>query len=484
MTVITNPKMKKFVEAKVNNDFGLTVDQVAEKCKNISRFSVLLGGNVAKVKEVLNAVKSKGVSPAFFAAYEKSEGYNSKWGWLNHTSIKGNPVQDAESVASWIVTQSKNTTDKPAWIDYANYKDFVPNSVKVAGNNHFKAMTGGIGKVVIAGTAAATWAVYYPNGLKASYNGVQDYADPITVMYKTIEEWGGSLDGGSSGGGGTDPDPDPKPPEIPEVPDIDFNDITQFLKNFGERITKEIEKMLTVNLYDYGQSHTQGNKFVKVDKTFKNIHKIKPTLNFKKVVNDLINSGLDGLDDVIGDILPPPKDPDPKPDPDPDPDPKPDPDPPSDNKMYFPINPKVQGVNFWVPPNYPNMDYGGYRSGRRHWAYDIGTLGNPNVKCYAVRSGKVLEVSNPLGIIVIKHSSDSYYSQYMHLNINQFKVKKGDTVKAGQQIGVLGGTGGYAIHLHIAISKNGVFGTQSDTINQRTYLKVTGNNKTSLSSPE
>lgn len=479
MAVIDNPKMKKFVEAKVSNDFDLTVDQVAEKCKSYGRFKAWLNSDVTEIKKILNTVKSNGVSPAFFASYEKTEGYNSQWGWLNHTKQQGSYNNDAMVTAKWIVTQSKNTTDNPAWIDFANYKDFVPNSVKVSGNKHFKGMkSGSIGKVVIAGTAAATWAVYYPNGLKASYNGVQNYADPITVMYKTIEEWGGSLDGGSSGGGGTDPDPEEPPDNT--VPDIDFNDITQFLESFGKNIVKEVEKMLIVNLFDYGQSHTQGNKFIKVDKTFKNIHKIKPTINFKQILDDMIKAGISGLDDVIGGILPPPKDPPTNPDPDPDPDP----DPPTDKKMFFPVNPKARGINFWTPPDQPNMDYGGTRTGRRHWAYDIGAGGNPNIKCYAVRAGEVLEVSNPLGIVVIKHSSDSNYSQYMHLNVNHFKVKKGDKVKAGEQIGVLGGTGGYAIHLHIAISKTGVFGTQADTLNPRTYLKVTGNNKTSLPSPE
>src|SRR5699024_7323395 len=152
-----------------------------------------------------------------FASYEKSEGYNSKWGWLNHTTAKGNPLEDSDSVSKWIVSQSKNMTDNPAWIDYGNPKDFVPTSVKTEGNAHFKTIkSGSIGRVVIAGTAAATWAVYYPNGLLKEYNGVQNYADPITVMYKTIEEWGGSITGGSP-----DPDPDPDP----DPPDIDFSGV-------------------------------------------------------------------------------------------------------------------------------------------------------------------------------------------------------------------------------------------------------------------
>lgn len=201
--VITNPKMKTFVESPISNDFGLTVDEVSQKCRNYGRFSAWLNGDVSRIKEVLNAVKNVGVSPAFFAAYERTEGYNASWGWLNHTSVNGSPLNDAKTVAQWVVNQSKNTSDKPAWIDFANYKDFVPNNIKQEGNAHFSTLPSGvIGKVVIAGTAAATWEVYYPNGLLAEYNGVQNYGTPINHMIQYIEEWGGTISG--SGGGDSD----------------------------------------------------------------------------------------------------------------------------------------------------------------------------------------------------------------------------------------------------------------------------------------
>src|SRR5699024_12232491 len=98
---------------------------------------------------------------------------------------------------------------------------------------------------------------------------------------------------------------------------------------------------------------------------------------------------------------------------------------------------------------------------------------NANVSCYAVRDGEVISVNaDNLGTVVIKHSSDKYYSQYMHLKLGAFTVKKGDKVKAGQKIGILGGTGGYVIHLHIAISKNGTFVKDYDLIIPVKYLKV------------
>src|SRR5699024_224885 len=134
--------------------------------------------------------------------------------------------------------------------------------------------------------------------------------------------------------------------------------------------------------------------------------------------------------------------------------------------------------------NQPDMDYGGSRQGRRHWAYATGTLGNANLPGYAVRDGEVLPVNaHKLRTVVIKHSRDKYHSPYNKSKSSLCTAHTTSHVKAAQKIGILRGTVGYAIHLHIAISKNGTFGTESDTINPRTYLKVTGNNKTDLPNP-
>src|SRR5699024_10126516 len=165
--VITDPKMRKFVHSSINNDFGLTIDQVANKCKSYGRFKAWLNSDVTRIKQVLNKVKENGVSPAFFASYERTEGYNSSWGRLNHTKLNRDPNLDVTSVSQLIIVQHKNTTDETAWIDYAKYKDFETTDIKQKGNADFANMkSGSIGKVIIAGTAAATWEVYYPNGLK------------------------------------------------------------------------------------------------------------------------------------------------------------------------------------------------------------------------------------------------------------------------------------------------------------------------------
>ena len=137
MAVIKDEKLDKYIHSKITNNFGLSVDTIASKVKNAGRFSAWLGGNTTKIKEVLNAVKNEGVSPAFFASYEVGEGYNASWGWLNHTVPQGDYLQDAKATAQWIVAQSKKMNEQPAWIDFANYVDFVPQSVKTAGNKDF-----------------------------------------------------------------------------------------------------------------------------------------------------------------------------------------------------------------------------------------------------------------------------------------------------------------------------------------------------------
>lgn len=197
---ILDEQLKKFIESNVADDFDLTVQQIAEKCKTYGRFSAWLNQDISRIVEVLNVVKNRGVSPAFFASYEVTEGYNSSWGWLNHTVPKGNPSQDAQSVSDWIVSQSKIMNSQPSWIDVGNPVDFVPQSVKTSGNQHFQSLPSGtIGRVVIAGTAAATWEVYYPQGLLKEYNKVQDYGKPLNNMMNLIISWGGTIDGSSGG---------------------------------------------------------------------------------------------------------------------------------------------------------------------------------------------------------------------------------------------------------------------------------------------
>lgn len=82
---------------------------------------------------------------------------------------------------------------------------------------------------------------------------------------------------------------------------------------------------------------------------------------------------------------------------------------------------------------------------------------------------KALKSTHPSGgfgyYVVIRHWFDGqfYTSLYAHMKPNSFKVKVGEKVKAGQQIGVMG-TSGYStgVHLHFEIWKGRTHGWSSN----------------------
>ena len=284
--------LKKYIHSQVSDDFGLSVDDVAKNVGGYGRFKFWLNGDQTRIKEVLNAVKDAGVSPAYFASYEAGEGYNGSWGWLNHTSPQGNPVQDAIATANWIKTQSKDMAGVPAWIDYANYVDFVPASVKEEGNADFQSLPSGtIGRVTVAGTAAATWEVYYPQGLSAAYNKIQDYGKPLTDQYKKILAWGGKIDGqgsesddddGSSNGndnGGSENDSGSI-----------GGSVVDMLKEAMTELIQKIEEAMNWHLHSIGTDKYFSNALFTLEKTFNNTYKISMGEKLLDDMKDLINS--------------------------------------------------------------------------------------------------------------------------------------------------------------------------------------------------
>lgn len=75
-------------------------------------------------------------------------------------------INAATGDSKYLASESKNMNSQPAWIDYGNNVDFVPQSVKNSGNASFANMpSGSIGRAYISATAATTREVYYPNGL-------------------------------------------------------------------------------------------------------------------------------------------------------------------------------------------------------------------------------------------------------------------------------------------------------------------------------
>lgn len=75
----------------------------------------------------------------------------------------------------------------------------------------------------------------------------------------------------------------------------------------------------------------------------------------------------------------------------------------------------------------------------------------------SIGGGKVTEVGydeNGYGNYVVVDHGNGYTSLYGHLQ--KATVKQGDTVSAGQQVGVIGSTGNSSgPHLHLRVHKNG-----------------------------
>lgn len=109
-----------------------------------------------------------------------------------------------------------------------------------------------------------------------------------------------------------------------------------------------------------------------------------------------------------------------------------------------------------------------------HWAIDIGG-GGVNHPIYATQDGIVTHNSwNDLTgwRLRIQHTGDPYHSQYQHLQV-QSPLSVGTAVRKGDTIGTMGTTGASSgIHLDFAISINGTFYTEQDTIDPEEYLQM------------
>lgn len=220
-------EVKKFLEHNLADGFGCDIDTVVEACKGSSRFAYWLGSNKSSVKSLLETVQSTGMSPELFAAKEMQEGYNRSWGWHNHTVPQGNATQDAIYVVNHTKEVANRSGGQPAWDDPGGGTvGVVPASVQAEGNAHYASLAKGtIGRAYVAMTAAATWSMYYPQALKRSVNGVQDYGNPLQGCIDLIKSWGGTI-GGSSSTGNQNPSPSvsttPTTPKTPNKPKQKF----------------------------------------------------------------------------------------------------------------------------------------------------------------------------------------------------------------------------------------------------------------------
>lgn len=221
----------------ISDDFGLTPRQVAEgflSHQDGRRIAGLAGVNdVGSLTRALETLEDFGVSPALMMSYAIAEGASAGGagganGWINHfgsggrqaqsradlnalfpppsgpyansvewTNVLGNAPADITMLQDAVIIYSRSyhSSANPAWVDFANNMQQPPMNIQTAANASFpdEFPEGTIGAAKIRLTAAAAWGVYYPPLLSGSYNGIQDYSNPLETQVRLIAEWGGTF---------------------------------------------------------------------------------------------------------------------------------------------------------------------------------------------------------------------------------------------------------------------------------------------------
>ncbi|MFK7981717.1 MAG: M23 family metallopeptidase [Saprospiraceae bacterium] len=91
-----------------------------------------------------------------------------------------------------------------------------------------------------------------------------------------------------------------------------------------------------------------------------------------------------------------------------------------------------------------------------HEGIDIATI-STNAMVYATADGivKTLDYDKKRGLFIIINHAFGFQTQYFHLN--HFFIREGQSVKAGEKIGLVGNTGrSTATHLHYEVLFEGV----------------------------
>lgn len=113
------------------------------------------------------------------------------------------------------------------------------------------------------------------------------------------------------------------------------------------------------------------------------------------------------------------------------------------------------------------LDFAPEKAGTKGW------------KVFAMRDGEIIQIGNHsiMGkYVIIKHSTDKYYSLYQHLE--KIYYNKGTKVKQGQAIGIMGTTGSSTgIHLHLVIGKGYPINQSAggNTIDPAVYMRMDNN---------
>lgn len=179
-----------YAKNMITDLFSADYEKVYASYLNFPRIQNWGIANRTAFNELNEIIRLEGVSPVFFWAYEGSEGYHPDLSFLNHFYRDGsNYKEEARRTARW-VKETSLQNGSLAWYD-AQYPYYTSPPDKQEVGNAYMADTkpGMIARVMLQGTAAATWAMFDPDALKGSVNGVQDYADPFAHQISLIKSW-------------------------------------------------------------------------------------------------------------------------------------------------------------------------------------------------------------------------------------------------------------------------------------------------------
>lgn len=183
---------EEYAKNMITDEFDVDYEKMFNSYLGFPRIQAWGLNSRASFNQLNEIIRSQGVSPVFFWAYESGEGYNPSTSFLNHFYTNGSSAQEeCRRTAAWVKSESQ-TSGALAWYD-AMYPYYTSPADKQAKGNAYMAETqpGMIARVMLKGTAAATWAMFDPDALSGSVNGVQDYSDPFKHQMSAIASWQG-----------------------------------------------------------------------------------------------------------------------------------------------------------------------------------------------------------------------------------------------------------------------------------------------------
>lgn len=164
-----------FAKSPINASFGV------DKQKMLSDFAARdhrVHAWGVDVNRLYDTVKSQGISPEWFFAYDLCEQDPMYYSWLNHFAYRNpDPYQDAINVCNWIKRFANSDSFNPA----TGYGAYATPQMTAQWNQEFH--KGTIGRLYLQGTAAAVMEVANENPGR--------YGRPLQQCVGFIKSWGG-----------------------------------------------------------------------------------------------------------------------------------------------------------------------------------------------------------------------------------------------------------------------------------------------------